>query len=275
MSKSLEDPRAESPGPPAEEPADLLVVDGVGVEFGGVTALRDLSFAVAEGTVHAMIGPNGAGKTTAFNCITRTQRPSSGEIRYRDLSLLRVAPAKLPGLGIMRTFQHPQFCPSLTVVENVLLGYHSRTRVGWLPWLTRSPAARREERAAIDEGYEILRTLDLERFARQQADRLPYAALKRVELARALIARPKLLLLDEPAAGLTTEDVEKFGDILLRLNTEQGITILVIEHNLTFVDRLAKKVTVLVDGHVVAEGTLAEVREIPIVREAFLGKARR
>ncbi|WP_285692604.1 ABC transporter ATP-binding protein [Actinomadura sp. NBRC 104412] len=273
MSESLEE-SGTAPGPPAEERADLLVVEGIGVGFGGVTALRDLSFSVAEGTVHALIGPNGAGKTTAFNCITRTQRPQSGQIRYRDLSLLRVPPARLPKLGIMRTFQHPQLCPSLTVIENVLLGHHSRTEVGWLPWITRSPGARREERAATEEGYEILRALDLADLAEHEADRLPYAALKRVELARALMGRPRLLLLDEPAAGLTTEDVERFGDTLLRLNREQGITILVIEHNLTFVGRLADTVTVLVDGHVVAEGTLAEVREIPIVREAFLGKVR-
>jgi branched-chain amino acid transport system ATP-binding protein len=264
----------QSPDPADGERADLLVVDGVGISFGGVTALRDLSFGVAEGTIHAMIGPNGAGKTTAFNCITRSQRPSNGEIRYGDVNLLRTPPAKLPSLGIMRTFQHPQLCSTLTVLDNVLLGFHSRAQVGWLPWLTRSPSARREERAATDEAMEVLRTLQLDHLAQHEADRLPYAALKRVELARALMGRPRLLLLDEPAAGLTTEDVEKFGDTLLGLNANHRITILLIEHNLTLVGRLAKAVTVLVDGHVVAEGTLAEVREIQIVREAFLGKVR-
>jgi branched-chain amino acid transport system ATP-binding protein len=255
----------------ASQERPCLEVDHVGVSFGGITALRDMSFKVGEGSIHALIGPNGAGKTTAFNCITRTQRPSSGAIAFRGQDLLRRPAWTLPKLGIMRTFQHPQVCSNMTVLDNVLLGYHSRLQVSTLRWMARSKAARLEEAGAVDEAMGLLTLLDLDAVASREVDDLPYAALKRVELARALIGRPSLLLLDEPAAGLTADDVLEFGDSLLRFNQELGITIVLIEHNLGLVGRLANQVTVLINGHVEAEGTLDEVTDLDLVRQAFLG----
>jgi branched-chain amino acid transport system ATP-binding protein len=236
----------------------LLEVDNVTRRFGGILALDEVSLQVEEGEIAGLIGPNGAGKTTAFNVITRLYRPTSGSVRYDGNDLLRQPPHRIVRVGIARTFQNLQLCAHMTVLENVLVGAHARTRLGG-------------EAKIRAEAVELLDSLGLAQHASRPATGLPFGTLKRIELARALAARPRLLLLDEPAGGLNHEEVAALGALIRRLRAEHELTILLVEHHMNLVMSVSDRVTVLNFGRTIAAGTPREVQADAAVVEAYLG----
>ncbi|NKQ51636.1 ABC transporter ATP-binding protein [Amycolatopsis sp. K13G38] len=249
---------------------ELLTLDKVTVRFGGVTALDAVSLTVHEGQICALIGPNGAGKTTAFNAISRLVKPASGRITFGGGNLLSTHPADLAGLGIARTFQNLALWPGMSVLENVMVGRHARGRVGFAASVLGWPAAR-EDRALRARAYAMLDYFEITDVAHRECTGLPYGTLKRVELARALISDPRLLLLDEPAGGLTHGDVRELGELLLRLREERGITLLLVEHHMQFVMSISDYVFALDFGRNLVAGTPAELRDSPELVEAYLG----
>jgi branched-chain amino acid transport system ATP-binding protein len=248
----------------------LLVAHGLTRRFGGVTAVDDVSCTVEEATTRAVIGPNGAGKTTLLDLITGFTRPDAGTVRFAGQDITGTRPHRLPPLGLMRTFQSARLVPDLTVRENVMLGGHRFTRARFLADGLGLPRARREERALAGRADELLRFLELARFADQRAASLPSGAQRLVELARGLAGGPRLLLLDEPAAGLDDTETAELADALASVRAG-GIALLLIEHNMGLVMSVSDRVLVLDAGAVIAEGTPDEVRADAAVIEAYLG----
>jgi branched-chain amino acid transport system ATP-binding protein len=249
----------------------LLAVRDVSIAFGGVVALHRVSFDVKPGGICGLIGPNGAGKTTLFNCVSRLYTPQSGSIEFDGTDLLRRAPHEIAALGIARTFQNLGLVQSLTVRENVMLGAHHRLRAGFVSAAIARPAVRSEERALGIEADGILARLGLDDVAEQRAGDLPFGTLKRVELARALCLRPRLLMLDEPASGLNHEEVSALGDLLLELREEFDLTVLLVEHHMGLVMRTCDDVVVLHLGELLAHGAPSDIRADERVVEAYLG----
>jgi branched-chain amino acid transport system ATP-binding protein len=255
----------------AAEP--MLSVRDVSLRFGGVAALDNVSFDIIEGHIVGLIGPNGAGKTSLFNCISRLYQPTVGSIRFEQYELLKLRPHQVIRLGIARTFQNVALFARMSVLDNVLVGDHTRIGAGALGSALQLPKARKAEQQARERARDALHVVDMQPFANTLAATLPFAQQKRVELARALVSQPRLLLLDEPAGGLSQIEVRELGELIKRIQAVYQVTVLLVEHHMNLVMTISDHVVVLSFGRKIAEGPPNAVRNNRAVVEAYLGSA--
>ncbi len=250
----------------------MLEISGLRREFGGVVAVDDMDAEVAEGSITALIGPNGAGKTTAFNLITGLLTPTAGEVRFRGRAITGLPPYSIATRGIARTFQNIRIFPRMTVLENVMVGVHARTRCGFYAAAFRLPRLLQEERLIREEAARHLAFAGLDGFAGVTAGSLAFGQQRYLEIARALAAAPTLLLLDEPAAGLNSQETRKLGRLIQSIRS-LGITVLLVEHDMELVMTISDIVYVLNNGAMIARGTPADIQKHPEVIRAYLGEA--
>ncbi len=248
----------------------LLEVQDLSIQFGGVKAVQNVSFSIDAGIVYAVIGPNGAGKTTLFNLITGIYTPTSGSIVLDGQPIAGKSPDMLAQRGVARTFQNLQICMNMSAVENVMVGAHLRLNRNLLKAALRWPALKARDRELHIEAVDLMRFVGLDAYASARADSMSYGALKRLEIARALAMKPRLLFLDEPAAGLNPKETIEV-DALIRKVADTGVTVVLVEHDMKMVMNLSDRILVLDYGRKLAEGTAAEVRRNPDVIAAYLG----
>jgi len=272
MNSSLSLEVRGNPRDASARPGDVLLdVRDVGVRFGGIVALDGISFELAEGQILGLIGPNGAGKTTLFNCLSRLYTPDRGDIRFRGESILAESAHRIATLGIARTFQNLALFRRMSVLDNIRVGGHTGSRSDYFSDALHLPWVRRQERALEEAASELIDYLGLRSVAQWLVADLSIGTQKRVELARALMVRPELLLLDEPASGLAHGEVEALGALIRQIREERGVTVLLVEHHMGLVMSISDKVVALDFGRKIAEGAPEVVKNDPDVIRAYLG----